>query len=516
MLKLEERGGRGERRVKGPTEGGHLTGIMWNRSGEVAGCGWQLSLSPSSAVKDNIHPVVPPQGASNVHVEPTLEASHPCFVIPADSIREESSSSTSKRFVFLWFAALGMLFLHHRSPWESLTPASNQISGDPSDRGYCFIAPLSVALVVVDVSFAPTYAGIGVMDVCNAAPLCARNKDGCYWFVMFRSAPFRPLCPSQNRGVICRASDSTPQTTQNDDNLCVQYPGFSSDVALLDEQPLLLDDLFTDPEISTGWVSLRRSASDPLAFLEVASSLHGLSPVKEEDAVSDGVLHESLESEGTSEVGTGFEAGNCVYGPNSPRQRSKLTDSESWMVSSLLENVPSNPLQYLTMNYPSTYVVNEPNGKEVDCIPSGNLDSEKISRRRSGQRSGVRKLQYIVELERTVDMLQTVGTDLAARVTSLFQYRLALSVENKNLRQQIACFRQEKVIKDGEHQSLKKEAERLKMMLRHHRRSKSMASCFEKGTYVADPSTLNWQTLDLDKLTLGGSQVPLKHSPRHR
>ncbi|CAL9098879.1 unnamed protein product [Musa textilis] len=333
---------------------------------------------------------------------------------------------------------------------------------------------------------------------------------------MFRSAPFRPLCPSQNRGVICRASDSTPQTTQNDDNLCVQYPGFSSDVALLDEQPLLLDDLFTDPEISTGWVSLRRSASDPLAFLEVASSLHGLSPVKEEDAVSDGVLHESLESEGTSEVGAGFEAGNCVYGPNSPRQRSKLTDSESWMVSSLLENVPSNPLQYLTMNYPSTYVVNEPNGKEVDCIPSGNLDSEKISRRRSGQRSGVRKLQYIVELERTVDMLQTVGTDLAARVTSLFQYRLALSVENKNLRQQIACFRQEKVIKDGEHQSLKNEAERLKMMLRHHRRSKSMASCFEKGTYVADPSTLNWQTLDLDKLTLGGSQVPLKHSPRHR
>ncbi|URE43113.1 hypothetical protein MUK42_14470, partial [Musa troglodytarum] len=360
--------------------------------------------------------------------------------------------------------------------------------------GYCFIAPLSVALVVVDVSFGRAFV-LGVLLVSSPGST---------------APPFRPLCPSQNRGVICRASDSTPQTTQNDDNLCVQYPGFSSDVALLDEQPLLLDDLFTDPEISTGWVSLRRSASDPLAFLEVASSLHGLSPVKEEDAVSDGVLHESLESEGTSEVGTGFEAGNCVYGPNSPRQRSKLTDSESWMVSSLLENVPSNPLQYLTMNYPSTYVVNEPNGKEVDCIPSGNLDSEKISRRRSGQRSGVRKLQYIVELERTVDMLQTVGTDLAARVTSLFQYRLALSVENKNLRQQIACFRQEKVIKDGEHQSLKKEAERLKMMLRHHRRSKSMASCFEKGTYVADPSTLNWQTLDLDKLTLGGSQAQSK------
>ncbi|RZS05245.1 hypothetical protein BHM03_00035724 [Ensete ventricosum] len=202
---------------------------------------------------------------------------------------------------------------------------------------------------------------------------------------MFRSAPpFPPRCPSENRGVICRASNSTPQTTQNDDNLHVQYPGFSSDVALLDEQPLLLDDLLTDLEISRGGVSLRRSASDPLAFLEAASSLHSLSPVKEEDALSDGdLLIESLESEGTSEVGSGFgfEAGNYVYGPNSPRQKSKLTDSESSMVTSLLENVPSNPLQYLTLEYPSTYVENEPNGKEVDCIPSGNLDSEKMSRR---------------------------------------------------------------------------------------------------------------------------------------
>ncbi|CAL9058219.1 unnamed protein product [Musa banksii] len=176
------------------------------------------------------------------------------------------------------------------------------------------------------------------------------------------------------------------------------------------------------------------------------------------------------------------------------------------------------------MDYPSTYVVNEPNGKEVDCVPSGYLDSEKISKRCSGQRSRVRKLQYIVQLEITIDILQTLGTDLAARVASLFQYHLALSVGNKNLRQQIASLRQEKIIKDdiscllnstGERQSLKNEAERLKMMLRHHQRSKSMASCFEKGTYVADPSTLNWQMLDLEKLTLGGSQVPLKHSLRH-
>ncbi|CAL9120149.1 unnamed protein product [Musa acuminata var. zebrina] len=49
-----------------------------------AGGAREESLSPSSAVKANVHPVVSPQGASNLHVDPTLEASHPCFVIPAD------------------------------------------------------------------------------------------------------------------------------------------------------------------------------------------------------------------------------------------------------------------------------------------------------------------------------------------------------------------------------------------------------------------------------------------------
>ncbi|CAL9198131.1 unnamed protein product [Musa hybrid cultivar] len=160
-----------------------------------AGGAREESLSPSSAVKANVHPVVSPQGASNLHVDPTLEASHPCFVIPADSIREESSSSSSssasKRFVFLWFA-----------PHVDVVSTSSESMGI-SDSGLK----------------SDLWGPKRVMDVCNAAPLCARNKDRGYW---------------------------------NDDNLCVQYPGFSSDVALLDEQPLLLDDLLTEPEISPG------------------------------------------------------------------------------------------------------------------------------------------------------------------------------------------------------------------------------------------------------------------------
>ncbi|CAL9115393.1 basic leucine zipper 34-like isoform X2 [Musa acuminata AAA Group] len=334
---------------------------------------------------------------------------------------------------------------------------------------------------------------------------------------MSRPAPLPPRCPFQNRGVTRRALESKPQTTQTDDKLCAKHHRFPSHGSLLDEQPLWLDDLLTDPEISPRGISLQRSSSDPVALLEVATSFHGpISPITEEDALSDGILHESRESEEASEIGYGFEVGNCVYGPNSPRQKTKMDDLESSVVTALLKDVPSNPLQYLTVDYPSTSVINELNEKE-DSTSSGNLDSESISRRRSGQRSRVRKLQYIAELERSVDILQTLGADLAARVASLFQYRLALSVENKKLRQQLASLQQEKIIKHGQHQSLKNEAERLRMIYGRHRRSKSAALCFgtSPSVVVVDPSPIDWQTLDLGKLSLGGNQVSMKHGLGH-
>ncbi|WOL11958.1 hypothetical protein Cni_G20722 [Canna indica] len=328
---------------------------------------------------------------------------------------------------------------------------------------------------------------------------------------MSQPAPLPPR-PTQNRGMPRRALDYIPQTTQNDNEFCVQHHKFHSHGSLLDEQPSWLDDLLTDRENSRRGVSLRRSSSDPVALLEVASSFHcPISPIKE-DSLSDGILHETLEPEGVNEIDHGYGAGNCVYGPNSPRQKSKLTESESSIVTALLESAPSNPLQYLTTDCTSTSVMDEPNGN--GDYTSGNLDSGSTSRRRSGQRSRVRKLQYIAELERTVDMLQTLGADLAARVASLFQYRLALSIENKKLRQQIANLRHEKIIKDGEHQSLKSEAEKLRMICGRHRRSKSAASCFEIGPPAIGASPLNWQALDFGKLSLGasGNQVSLKHN----
>ncbi|WOL12734.1 basic leucine zipper 6 [Canna indica] len=312
-------------------------------------------------------------------------------------------------------------------------------------------------------------------------------------------APLPPRSPFHSRGLPRRALDSAPYSPQNDNHR------FPSNSHVLDEQPLWLDDLLTDHEIRPRGISLRRSSSDPVALLEVATSIHGpISPVYQEDALSDCLVYEPTEADADTQIGNRFESGSCIYGPNSPRQKSKLADSESSMMAAFLENVPSNQLQYLS-NYPSTCVINQSQEKEDDYTPSAISESEKISRMCAGQRSRIRKHQHISELERTVDMLQTLGADLAAKVASLFQYRLALSVENKKLRQQIASLQQEKTIMDGQHQSLKKEAEKLRMISGRHRRSKSAAPCVELAPTAVDPSSVNWQALEFGKLNLGGS-----------
>ncbi|XP_008799706.1 basic leucine zipper 6 [Phoenix dactylifera] len=326
---------------------------------------------------------------------------------------------------------------------------------------------------------------------------------------MSRPAHLPPRCPFQNRGLLPRALDSTPQTT---------LYRFPSQGSIIDEKLSWLDDLLTDSESSPRGISHRRSSSDSAAVLDVLTTLGGpVSPVDEGNASSVCALHKPSESTDEDESNSGLEAGSgfeasCVYGPNSPRQKSKLTSSESSMVTALLENVPWNPLQYVTVDFHSGSNSSESNVSGDVLAATGDHDPEKAARRRSGQRSRVRKLQYIAELERTVDALQTLGAELAARVASMYQQHFALSIENKKLRRQITILRQEKMMRDGQYQSLKSEAERLKMIYGCQRSLRSAASCFEMGfSNAADISGDSWPMLDIGKLSLGGSPVPTRH-----
>ncbi|KAM3227064.1 hypothetical protein ACQJBY_059169 [Aegilops geniculata] len=315
---------------------------------------------------------------------------------------------------------------------------------------------------------------------------------------MSRSPHLPPRCPPLG-----------PQITGRDDSLFTQSCRFPSEDPFFGEPPCWLDDLLADSGKMPNLPLLRRACSDSDAILDALRTIQSpIFPIEKGDLQPAGETGDSLDAAVRGESDSGVEV-SCVYGPNSPRQKCRLTSSESSIVNAVLENVPSNPLQYLTVDPSTSLHGNVANAKGDACDDVNHLDQDKSFKRRSGQRSRVRKLQYIADLERTVDSLQNMGADLAVRVASHFQFRNALSMENKQLRRQIASLQQAKLMKDGQTHFLKKETERLKQISARHRRSRSVTSCFEPGSIGADPSAINWQTVDMSKLSLNGSPAPV-------
>ncbi|XP_028807811.1 basic leucine zipper 61-like [Neltuma alba] len=87
-----------------------------------------------------------------------------------------------------------------------------------------------------------------------------------------------------------------------------------------------------------------------------------------------------------------------------------------------------------------------------------------LANRQSAQRSRVRKLQYIIELERSVTSLQAEVSVLSPRVAFLDQQRLLLNVDNGALKQRLAALAQDKIFKDALQDALKREIERLRQV----------------------------------------------------
>ncbi|KQJ94231.1 basic leucine zipper 19 [Brachypodium distachyon] len=87
-----------------------------------------------------------------------------------------------------------------------------------------------------------------------------------------------------------------------------------------------------------------------------------------------------------------------------------------------------------------------------------------LANRQSAQRSRVRKLQYISELERSVTGLQMEVSALSPRVAFLDHQRSLLTVGNSHLRQRIAALAQDKIFKDAHQEALKEEIERLRQV----------------------------------------------------
>jgi hypothetical protein len=183
---------------------------------------------------------------------------------------------------------------------------------------------------------------------------------------MSQSPHLPPRCPSQIRGLSPSAPEFTPQSKT-----------YLSGETPFSEQPSWLDDLLTErPKRNLNLNAIRRACSDSEVILNALTSCQGeFESIVEID-----------ETDSLSEVGLGLES-SCLYGPNSPRQKSRLSSNESSMVNAVLENVPSNPLQYLVLDPESctlsgaAFGLTEINGNGDTSNASANLDQERNSRR---------------------------------------------------------------------------------------------------------------------------------------
>ncbi|GMP65918.1 hypothetical protein CsSME_00026503 [Camellia sinensis var. sinensis] len=108
-----------------------------------------------------------------------------------------------------------------------------------------------------------------------------------------------------------------------------------------------------------------------------------------------------------------------------------------------------------------------------------------LANRQSAQRSRVRKLQYISELERSVTSLQNEVSALSPRVAFFDHQRFILNVDNSALKQRIDALLRDKIFKDAHQEALKKEIERLRQVY-HEQNSMKMATT---ATTPAPPPT---------------------------
>nr|KYP35373.1 Transcription factor RF2b [Cajanus cajan] len=124
-----------------------------------------------------------------------------------------------------------------------------------------------------------------------------------------------------------------------------------------------------------------------------------------------------------------------------------------------------------------------------------------LANRQSAQRSRVRKLQYISELERSVTTLQTEVSALSPRVAFLDHQRLILNVDNSALKQRIAALAQDKIFKDAHQEALKKEIERLRQIY-HQQNLQKMSNSVNNNVQSTQTSQAQAMQLHQQQLTV--------------
>ncbi|GFP79635.1 basic leucine zipper 61 [Phtheirospermum japonicum] len=200
----------------------------------------------------------------------------------------------------------------------------------------------------------------------------------------------------------------------------------------------------------------RRTVSDPIAFVEEAHAHH-----HNGSTGFDRLDDEQLRNMFSDEVAAAM--GPSSSNPSTPSDQNSDNDEKKAPPHRVqLKNEPGevDSSCQLASDFAAPAKSSENNSGETISDPK--RIKRILANRQSAQRSRVRKLQYISELERSVTTLQTEVSALSPRVAFLDHQRLLLNVDNSALKQRIAALAQDKIFKDAHQEALKKEIERLR------------------------------------------------------
>ncbi|XP_073274593.1 uncharacterized protein At4g06598-like isoform X2 [Primulina huaijiensis] len=262
----------------------------------------------------------------------------------------------------------------------------------------------------------------------------------------------------------------------------------SSESYLIDEQPSWLDELLNEPETPVRRGGHRRSSSDSFAYFDannVGSLIYdsqndnktnyiNLVPSwgsQEFDTYADmrhGSFFVDSQPPGKTKNKGWNTSVSSTLPPHGHPSRDKILVSNAGLLSTSPDAEWNTPFLNESRDAVKSGIQDPNDSSEKKDSSQAKLPASETDTKRAkqqfAQRSRVRKLQYIAELERNVQALQAEGSGVSAELEFLNQQNLILSMENKALKQRLDSLAQEQLIKYMEHEVLEREVGRLRTL----------------------------------------------------
>ncbi|EOA38776.1 hypothetical protein CARUB_v10011019mg [Capsella rubella] len=217
----------------------------------------------------------------------------------------------------------------------------------------------------------------------------------------------------------------------------------SFDDLLIEEQPAWLDELLNEPASPKINKGHRRSASDTAAYLNSS-----IMPFKEDELMKNHVS------------GPSWQFQNYDLWQSNPYEKHNGSNLQTHMSYGVVKRLgTSTPKSMNTGKMKEGTNSTKPDG------PGSKADTKRI-KHQNAHRARLRRLEYISDLERTIQVLQVEGCEMSSAIHYFDQQLIMLSMENRALKQRMDSLAEIQKLKHVEQQFLEREIGNLQLQRR--------------------------------------------------